>query len=572
MADSYLLLDPEHFDEVDQALFQVQLRNLHEVSRREARLTPYHRLLLEIAHKLYPVGAEAFKESLLRLKQRVREDGNILNTWKNKCETYQQNKTFEEVRDKLSWLPLTLSDVYVLDIVARIASTKKERNTKVHFLSAHVVGPGVQAAFKANLCLWSFYFFYPFIAYLTSFIGWWTCKEKNFAEYDVEVLMLCIPVVLAVMYFEYKATIYALPPLVAILGKFERRCLYYCPSRIDSFSLWFLGASFMSLAAHMDLATNSLFLSKVLVTKQCEEMTHIEDASETVFTKTVFRFFAEPPRFLTVVFVSWCLVFGQFFYAVASSVPLATHADEPKNLSGVRQLLGLQDGDLYEVKDRDLGAKNFGFKIYPTILHPRTQHGGALQALAESARMYTIRYNEWSLQRKLAQLHLYKSGQLFKEVRRTLAFFIVFMCSESFVQLELQGYALELGKASSQKLDKEIALSLLLSLMMTSYNYYIVLVRFWNQTRACMDADEDDLNEKVRKYNRRVKTYCKILRPLFFIVASMFGCLLLLSMVKTLIVSFVCECGWNFWIFTKDGCFLRPQNGTSPFEHSDGMQ
>ena len=59
----------------------------------------------------------------------------------------------------------------------------------------------------------------------------------------------------------------------------------------------------MSLIAHTDLATNSLFLSTVLATKQCEEMNHIEDAWEAVFSKTVFRFVAEPPRFLFVVFV-----------------------------------------------------------------------------------------------------------------------------------------------------------------------------------------------------------------------------------------------------------------------------
>ena len=196
MADNNLLDEPENFDEVDRNLFAVQLRNLRAVSKREDQHAPYQRLLRKIAHKLYPVGAEAFKESLPRLKLRVREDDRIRTAWESKCETYQQNETFEEVSDNLSWLPVTVCDVYVVDIVARITSTKEDTdNTKVHFLSDHVVGPGAQAAFKANLCLWVFYFFYPFIAYLTSLIGWWTCKEKNSAEYHVEVLMLYIPVV-----------------------------------------------------------------------------------------------------------------------------------------------------------------------------------------------------------------------------------------------------------------------------------------------------------------------------------------------------------------------------------------
>ena len=129
MADNNLLDEPENFDEVDRNLFAVQLRNLRAVSTWEAQHAPYQRLLRKVAHKLYPVGAEAFKESLLRLKQRVREDARIQSAWERKCNTYDQNETFEEVREKLSWLPMTVCDVYVLDIVARITSTKNETTT-----------------------------------------------------------------------------------------------------------------------------------------------------------------------------------------------------------------------------------------------------------------------------------------------------------------------------------------------------------------------------------------------------------------------------------------------------------
>ena len=73
------------------------------------------------------------------------------------------------------------------------------------------------------------------------------------------------------------------------------------------------------------------------------------------------------------------------------------------------------------------------------------------------------------------------------------------MWFESIVQLELQGSALELGKAISQKLDKEMAFSLLLSLMMAFYNHYTVCGRFWAKMRACMDARVDDDREECRE-------------------------------------------------------------------------
>ena len=104
--------------------------------------------------------------------------------------------------------------------------------------------------------------------------------------------------------------------------------------------------------------------------------------------------------------------------------------------------------------------------------------------------------------------------------------------------MELHGSALELGKALSQKLDKEMVLSLLLTLMMATYNHYIVCGRFWAQTRACMDADVDDPSEECRKYNRRVKIYCKILRALFVLLAVVFGLWLVHARMKTFMVSF----------------------------------
>ena len=73
------------------------------------------------------------------------------------------------------------------------------------------------------------------------------------------VLALYLPVVLFAMYCEYKAMIYALPPQVAILGPLE-------PKVFRPFTSWIL---FAFSTSRMDLATNSVFLAKVLATDRC---------------------------------------------------------------------------------------------------------------------------------------------------------------------------------------------------------------------------------------------------------------------------------------------------------------
>jgi len=560
MADN-LLNAPAGFDAEDERRFAVQIRNWRTVKERNETLAPSQLWFRTIAKFLFPVGADAFEKSLIKLKDNVHTDGKVREAWEKKCGSYD-NENYEKVLENLNWLPWTMNDVYVLDIVARITSTKGDPKTMVHFLSDHVVGPGVRAAFKANVCLWLFYSVFPFLAYSTFSFGWWECQKDTFANYKMCVMALYLPVVLAVIFFEYKAMIYALPPQVAISGPFFKTFHRFLPKGVDSFVVWFLFASFMSLMAHMDLATNSLFLSKVLATERCGDMGSLENAWQRVFSKCAFKFLANHvPSLSIVVVLLWLLLFSQFFYGVVSSVPTTTETNGKMNLSGVRALMNWDNGAFYEVKDRDQGGKDFGFKTYPTVLHKRTQHGSSLHALAESGRMYTLRFNSWSLQQELVKLKLYKSGQVYREVVETVGYFVVFMWCESIVQLELQGSALELGKAMSptHDVDMEMAASLLLSVLMTSYNLYVACRRFTSQTRACLSADVEDRVVEQAKYNKRVKIYCYILIPIFVMVALFFGCCLLHAVMKTVMVSFYCDCGWNVRLNPFNGC-VKPES------------
>ena len=67
--------------------------------------------------------------------------------------------------------------------------------------------------------------------------------------------------------------------------------------------------------------------------------------------------------------------------------------------------------------------------------------------------------------------------------------------------MELQGSALELGKAQSptHEVDKETVASLVISLIMASYNFLALCETFWSQVRACLGADVDVPNEEVMR-------------------------------------------------------------------------
>ena len=335
------------------------------------------------------------------------------------------------------------------------------------------------------------------------------------------------------MYCEYEAVIHALPPQVAIIGPLE-------PNVFRRFTAWFLFAYSTTLVAHRDLATTSFFLAKVLATERCGAMASIEHAWEEVFSKSVLTFLASHiPTFPSVVLVLRFFLFGQFWSALARSVPTARGCCERANLSGLKAPHGLDDGTFYEVKDRDQGGRDFGFKTYPTLVYARTQHGSALHALAESGRMYTLQCNTWRVHQKWENLRLWKSGQIFREVLKTVFRFVLFMWFESILQLELQGSALGLGKAvfPTHEVYKEAVASLLLSVIV------------------------DDRVAKQTSDNKTVKVYCYFVMPISVILAICFALLVLHALVTTVMMSFHCDCGWNLRLTPSDGC-VPPQSRT----------
>ena len=66
----------------------------------------------------------------------------------------------QAVFENLDWIPSHWNNIYVFDVVRRVASVEGNKSM-IHFLSDHVVGPAVRKVFAANVLLWSSYLVFP---------------------------------------------------------------------------------------------------------------------------------------------------------------------------------------------------------------------------------------------------------------------------------------------------------------------------------------------------------------------------------------------------------------------------
>merc|ERR1712136_622662 len=187
---------------------------------------------------------------------------------------------------------------------------------------------------------------------------------------------------------------------------------------------------FTSVVTHLDLATNSLFLAKVLATNNCQvrresgfhnALHDIEHFWHQMWETPFSSFWhISPPKFSHCVLFVWASLFGQVLYSMSYSVPVSTNTDPWRRCTsadGVKALFGAgPEANFYEVRDRDLGSRRYGLQTYPTLWMRRAQHGTALMALAESARMYTICSNTGTDKEEMVKRGLRRSGQVFQDI------------------------------------------------------------------------------------------------------------------------------------------------------------
>ena len=317
---------------------------------------------------------------------------------------------------------------------------------------------------------------------------------------------------------------------------------------------------FMSVVTHLDLATNALFLAKVLATNNCRQkaLHDIEHFWHRVWETSLWHI--APPKFSRCVLLVWVVLFGQVFYSMVCY--LSVRERRCTSAAGLKALFGT--GPFYEVRDR--GMIRTVFHTYSTLWMRSTQHGSVLMTLAESARMYTICSDTWSEKEEMVKRGLRMSSHVYEDILASITSFLLYRLFENIAQIELQSTALEFGRAMTEghNVDTETLISLALSFFMAVVNLHSACSKMLRQVRSCLNARISDpqIGECVRitgieGYNWRAqKCYLPIAVVVFSLLVLAYATLLLHAFVKTVMVVFYCPCGWNitFHLDMREGC------------------
>jgi len=556
-----LLSPAERVDDTD--ILSLQLVVLAEARRNEELLSWPAGLLARAARWSLPVGTELFEEELKSMRQQLRDEKER-GSWMNHVSRYSEgscSQSYQEVWENLRWLPLWFSNLRVVDIVLRLACTQYEPDTRVHFLQNHVVGPAVRVAFWGNIILWSFYAVFPLLALVAGVVErqfglndtFWVHSNTGLAKTTKLMLLPYVALLLRVMFHEVKTLVYVLPAQVAMTGPFLPPLTKIIQRRVPSYQgFWvhYVVVLGISLGAHMDLATNALFLSRILATSS-DNMRAIQGQWETIWTHSLFSGHFLP--FETCVLLMYLLLFGQFLYSLSCSVPLRTDGNPEGSvtLEGLRELLW-QRSDFFDVMDRDLerGRRTHGVQRYQTLLDSRTHHQEALEAVAESSRMFSVLFKAWPYKKSLLRLHQYESRHVWIDIKRTVMFLMVFILNESVLQVQLQGSTLEIEKALSGEVDTHLTFSLCLGIFTAWYNLLVKCSQYYMQVRSCLTATGKEVNAEL---NEKAKFKARASVVIFTGLMAVTTLTLLHATVKVYMVTFQCDCGWNL-SFTSSGC------------------
>uniref|UniRef100_A0A7S1QKI3 Uncharacterized protein n=1 Tax=Alexandrium catenella TaxID=2925 RepID=A0A7S1QKI3_ALECA len=140
---------------------------------------------------------------------------------------------------------------------ARLADEEQAKGKKIR--NAACSGPALAAIWWTTPVQWGFALGFPLV------VAWRAeCppEDQPFAHYGLWApAVYLIPVGFA-LYREYRALKWALPTIAAY-------CSPFTFLGTKTFTSWFILMFMVSLASHADLATNGLFLAKILKTQRC---------------------------------------------------------------------------------------------------------------------------------------------------------------------------------------------------------------------------------------------------------------------------------------------------------------
>jgi len=389
---------------------------------------------------------------------------------------------------------------------------------------------------RVNLLVWCFWAVCPLAGLFLS-----QCNGGGLATNPQALIAIYMPVLALALYWEVQAHGYIMPAQLKYLG--EWRCL----GKPRSWRVYYAAGLGVSLFGHLDLATNGIFMARVVKSAQCS------DGMELFWSRVVANSALKMLPPITILAVTgYLLMLPQLVFAL---------------LCGVPQWSDIAARELFHTKVRDDWFALHGeyWKWEPMKTAFGCANGdGLLAALASSARAGLVTFRTSAFEIGMThgfgfQAYRYCRRDFVIAMRNTAWRGFLNFLSEGAIQANLQVSVLALTKALADgaPADMLTAVSALLSIMMLWYNITVTGSTMFKMTRrAWYRLPPVTLSQvMVEKYEGAVDTDEEVCERRAWIVRLwiVFGLSAALSLglslyagVKLAAAVFVCKMGvWN---------------------------
>jgi len=301
-----------------------------------------------------------------------------------------------------------------------------------------------------------------------------------------------------------------------------------------SFRTWFCIVGASSIVGHMQVSTVSLMTAKAIRTDWCAEQGRSLVASVWKETWQMSSFgnipIAKDMHLSHLAFAFYVMHFTQLVYALLHSI-------------------AIKPGEAYEEVDRDnpeLGNTTpcSHRYLYTTPMNAKQGHGLALQALAESAHMSSLFFNDWQYAMEAKQG--LPTRYLYEDMKRLVAHFFAFQFLTGSLQANLQTTNVALQVATASRADCMTIVATAVCLMNALKTVSLDVCKAW--TLHSMIVKGRVAGHRSEQEEDKLVKETKAIRLLvFFVCVALLNVFMIAYACKKLFVAvFVCPHGmWN---------------------------
>jgi len=451
-------------------------------------------------------------------------------------------------------------------VKVQISKWKKGRlNREGADIEDHTCGPALKAAIRMNHITWIFFLSFPWVA------GYCLSCPATEGHHKLQLVgtppWLWIPFLILVgiltlmeaRAFKHSIVAQVVTSGIPMNGRFGFK--------------WFLYIMLIiSIIFHFDIFTNGVFMARVYKTEQCMVGSNSSDYQkiarltvENIWHQTL-EASALKDSFVTHIpywgwaVIAWASLLLQPIYAYAYSLPLSTQLQAPLE----------NDVESEEKKPKEVKvsyeARLFGTDCsqYHVVVRSDQQHGRALQAMSEAARMNSVYFLDPDYMHY--QSKSWQPLDVHREMQRTNVRFFIFVV-ETIFPPNLQASFLAMEKAISGASDYIIFVSVMFSFLtgalyvrgeLTTVFHFNKMVRKQKRKFDLWKQEKGASRELQFKATTAV-THATRSAIICVILASMGLFFLTRAVVTAYMGCFVCECGmWNFkGLPLAQGCVER---------------